>query len=718
MYIKTFFLCLIFFLLAVLLPAPAAAPAQAADTPPSAVRVGCIQPDIAPDLAAAIMQQQIAYLTELSKYTDWNLDPVPVTADEAMEKLLTGEIDLVLVLPVEPHIRSTDTFVATQPLALRDLIVLYSRPGEDRFSAEDLRTLDGARVGTLDNRHDVTAPFENFCAENGLSLELVPYATAAAARTALANGSIDLLIDTATNNRRDEAFLLAFDSKPMAIAGPRAKAPLIRDLDAAAAALTRENPLYAADYTRDFLTKTHHLTLHFSPEETALIETLPPLRVVLPETLQTKDVVRELIETAAKDSGLRVTFLSAADVEAARLMISAGTADIMPAYYTNQSDTTDAYYTMPLFSREFVLIGRRSDEVPEKGVLAIAAVQPALRHAIAQEMPGWQIDEASDDQHALSAVTYRRADLALCPLDALQATRLLILYPELAPTQKQLSIRTSLCVSAQQPRLLQTILNKAILRLDPQVKSRILLRHETNAPRKINLSYLLSFYPLQIGLLLGLFLLLIAIIIFMQKIIQRRALEARQQRAIETYRYQAETDALTGVYNKAAIESLIRKYLLIPPAAGACHALIIADLDHFKEANDNCGHQFGDALLAAFAAGLRAIVRTHDLVGRFGGDEFLLLLVNTPRASLSDVAARINGTAHRIDRETSARYAAALAAKRPPLSASVGIAVTTQADDYDQLFTAADRALYYVKQHGRTGWAIADELPDDTRTTN
>ena len=711
MNIKTFFLCLILSLLAILLPAPAAAPARAEDAH-AAVRVGCVQPDIAPELSSVITQQQVAYLTELSKYTDWNLTPVPVTADEAMEKLLTGEIDLVL--PVEPHIHATDTFVATQPLALRDLIVLYSRPGEDRFSAEDLRTLDGACVGTLEDRPDVTAPFENFCAENGLSLKLVPYATAAAARTALANGSIDLLIDTATNNRRNETFLLAFDSKPMAIAGPRAKAPLIRDLDAAAAALTRENPLYAADYTRDFLTKTSHLTLHFSPEETALIESLPPLRVVLPETLQTKDIVRELIETAAKDSGLRVTFRSAADVEAARLMVSAGTADIMPAYYTSQSDTTDAYYTMPLFSQEFVLISRRDKEPPERGRLAIAAVQPALRHAIAQEMPGWQLDETSDDQHALSAVTYRRADLALCPLDALQATRFLILYPELAPTQKQITIRTSLCVSAHQPRLLQAILNKAILRLDPQVKSRILLRHETNAPRKVSLSYLLSFYPLQIGLLLGLFLLLIAIIIFMQKIIQRRALEARQQRAIETYRYQAETDALTGVYNKAAIESLIRKYLLIPPAAGACHALIIADLDHFKEANDSCGHQFGDALLAAFAAGLRAIVRTQDLVGRFGGDEFLLLLVNAPRASLPTVATRINDAARRVDQETSARDAAWSAAQRPPLSTSIGIAVTVQATAaYDQLFAAADRALYHVKQHGRMSWAIADEYSDN-----
>lgn len=629
-----------------------------------------------------------------------------------MEKLLTGEIDLVL--PVEPHIHAADTFVATQPLALRDLIALYSRPGEDRFSAEDLRTLDG----TLEDRPEVTAPFENFCAENGLSLKLVPYATAAAARTALANGSIDLLIDTATNNRRDETFLLAFDSKPMSIAGLRAKAPLIRDLDAAAAALTRENPLYTGDYTRDFLAKTSHLTLHFSSEETALIDSLPPLRVVLPETLQTKDVVRELIETVAKGSGLRVTFLSAGDVEAARLMISTGTADIMPVYYTSQSDTTDAYYTMPLFSQAFVLISRRDTEPPERGRLAIAAVQPALRHAIAQEMPGWQLDETNDDQHALSAVTYRRADLALCPLDALQATRLLILHPELTPSQKQITIRTSLCVSAHQPRLLQAILNKTILRLDPQVKSRILLRHETNAPRKVSLSYLLSFYPLQIGLLLGLFLLLIAIIIFMQKIIQRRALEAQQRSAIATYRYQAETDALTGVYNKAAIESLIRKHLLVPPAPGRCHALIIADLDHFKEANDSCGHQFGDALLAAFAAGLRAIVRTQDLVGRFGGDEFLLLLVNAPRASLPTVATRINDAARRVDQETSARDAAWSAAQRPPLSASIGIAVTVQATtDYDQLFAAADRALYHVKQHGRTGWAIADELPDDAQTT-
>ena len=711
MNIKTFFLCLTLSLLAILLPAPAAAPTRAEDAH-AAVRVGCVQPDIAPELSSVITQQQVAYLTELSKYTDWNITPVPVTADTAMEKLLTGEIDLVL--PVEPHIHATDTFVATQPLALRDLIALYSRPGEDRFSAEDLRTLDG----TLEDRPEVTAPFENFCAENGLSLKLVPYATAAAARTALANGSIDLLIDTATNNRRDETFLLAFDSKPMSIAGLRAKAPLIRDLDAAAAALTRENPLYTGDYTRDFLAKTSHLTLHFSSEETALIESLPPLRVVLPETLQTKDVVRELIETVAKGSGLRVTFLSAGDVEAARLMISTGTADIMPVYYTSQSDTTDAYYTMPLFSQAFVLISRRDTEPPERGRLAIAAVQPALRHAIAQEMPGWQLDETNDDQHALSAVTYRRADLALCPLDALQATRLLILHPELTPSQKQITIRTSLCVSAHQPRLLQAILNKTILRLDPQVKSRILLRHETNAPRKVSLSYLLSFYPLQIGLLLGLFLLLIAIIIFMQKIIQRRALEAQQRSAIATYRYQAETDALTGVYNKAAIESLIRKHLLVPPAPGRCHALIIADLDHFKEANDSCGHQFGDALLAAFAAGLRAIVRTQDLVGRFGGDEFLLLLVNAPRASLPTVATRINDAARRVDQETSARDAAWSAAQRPPLSASIGIAVTVQATtDYDQLFAAADRALYHVKQHGRTGWAIADELPDDAQTT-
>ena len=711
MNIKTFFLCLTLSLLAILLPAPAAAPTRAEDAH-AAVRVGCVQPDIAPELSSVITQQQVAYLTELSKYTDWNITPVPVTADTAMEKLLTGEIDLVL--PVEPHIHATDTFVATQPLALRDLIALYSRPGEDRFSAEDLRTLDG----TLEDRPEVTAPFENFCAENGLSLKLVPYATAAAARTALANGSIDLLIDTATNNRRDETFLLAFDSKPMSIAGLRAKAPLIRDLDAAAAALTRENPLYTGDYTRDFLAKTSHLTLHFSSEETALIESLPPLRVVLPETLQTKDVVRELIETVAKGSGLRVTFLSAGDVEAARLMISTGTADIMPVYYTSQSDTTDAYYTMPLFSQAFVLISRRNTEPPERGRLAIAAVQPALHHAIAQEMPGWQLDETNDDQHALSAVTYRRADLALCPLDALQATRLLILHPELTPSQKQITIRTILCVSAHQPRLLQAILNKTILRLDPQVKSRILLRHETNAPRKVSLSYLLSFYPLQIGLLLGLFLLLIAIIIFMQKIIQRRALEAQQRSAIATYRYQAETDALTGVYNKAAIESLIRKHLLVPPAPGRCHALIIADLDHFKEANDSCGHQFGDALLAAFAAGLRAIVRTQDLVGRFGGDEFLLLLVNAPRASLPTVATRINDAARRVDQETSARDAAWSAAQRPPLSASIGIAVTVQATtDYDQLFAAADRALYHVKQHGRTGWAIADELPDDAQTT-
>ena len=120
------------------------------------------------------------------------------------------------------------------------------------------------------------------------------------------------------------------------------------------------------------------------------------------------------------------------------------------------------------------------------------------------------------------------------------------------------------------------------------------------------------------------------------------------------------------------------------------------DLDHFKEANDTQGHQYGDDILKDFAHALIRLTRHRDIVGRFGGDEFVLYLRNIPEAAIPPLAQRLLNAAHQLD-----------PVQKPPLSASIGIALIDRAGlTYDEIFYQADKALYAVKEGGRDGYKI------------
>ena len=127
-------------------------------------------------------------------------------------------------------------------------------------------------------------------------------------------------------------------------------------------------------------------------------------------------------------------------------------------------------------------------------------------------------------------------------------------------------------------------------------------------------------------------------------------------------------------------------------------ALYIVDLDHFKDANDTLGHQYGDRILSEFALQLKLLCRKEDCVGRFGGDEFIVMIMGTLTEDVIRNKARAILRAARelhIDGEPSG------------ITASIGIAVAPMhGTDYSSLFQAADKALYRVKGRGRDGFCI------------
>ncbi|MGK2285302.1 diguanylate cyclase [Pedomonas sp. V897] len=163
----------------------------------------------------------------------------------------------------------------------------------------------------------------------------------------------------------------------------------------------------------------------------------------------------------------------------------------------------------------------------------------------------------------------------------------------------------------------------------------------------------------------------------------------------------ARTDGLTGLLNRRAFEEVMSQRL---GAAGKGDGvLMLIDLDHFKQLNDTGGHAAGDAALCQVADLLRRLARPQDLVGRFGGDEFILWLDGADLAASEATARAVQAGMEEIRQLVGA----------PQLSASVGYAASRgRGETLHVLMLRADDALYKVKGRGRGGYAAAREGED------
>lgn len=150
------------------------------------------------------------------------------------------------------------------------------------------------------------------------------------------------------------------------------------------------------------------------------------------------------------------------------------------------------------------------------------------------------------------------------------------------------------------------------------------------------------------------------------------------------------TDLLTGLLNKIAFETKTKTFLAKREAGDVC-GLVILDFDNFKHVNDNYGHQIGDEVLKSFAKVLTDYFRSKDIIGRVGGDEFMVFLTNKiPRESLDN---RCNNIQHTL-RTMKIGDAG-------PFSCSIGIAIDTKGADFQTLYNTADAALYQAKENGK-----------------
>lgn len=164
----------------------------------------------------------------------------------------------------------------------------------------------------------------------------------------------------------------------------------------------------------------------------------------------------------------------------------------------------------------------------------------------------------------------------------------------------------------------------------------------------------------------------------------------------------SKTDTLTGLLNKGATEELIRMMLLNyykDNKEGTQCALMMLDVDKFKDLNDNFGHAIGDRVLTSIGDIIKNSFKGMDVAGRVGGDEFMVLLrdIEKPENALL--------LAERIEKQTN--QLVLCDDIRTYVSLSIGISLfPDHGNNFDELYHAADKALYYVKNHGRASWKL------------
>ena len=180
----------------------------------------------------------------------------------------------------------------------------------------------------------------------------------------------------------------------------------------------------------------------------------------------------------------------------------------------------------------------------------------------------------------------------------------------------------------------------------------------------------------------------------------------------------ASTDAKTGLLNAAAWQDRAERVLGGRAREGGA-AVLILDLDHFKLVNDRHGHLAGDTVLSSVGAALRAEVRDNDLVGRFGGEEFVIMLPG--HEGMAYDRAELEAVADRIRRRIDALRVEIATPDGPltvdDLSVSIGGATFPQdAHDLDRLLEVADSALYAAKRAGRNAVRVGLHLHPPSRS--
>lgn len=166
----------------------------------------------------------------------------------------------------------------------------------------------------------------------------------------------------------------------------------------------------------------------------------------------------------------------------------------------------------------------------------------------------------------------------------------------------------------------------------------------------------------------------------------------RYKRRSEKFEVLSITDPLTGLFNRAGIHSIVNK-IHHDTVSGKALGMMLIDIDHFKAVNDNYGHDVGDDVITALSDTFKTTVRSSDYIGRWGGEEFILICPNSTENSINKLANRV--------RKTIAQHPIQTKGHSLAITVSIGYGTTEANEHFEHALKRIDVALYHAKNNGR-----------------
>ena len=666
----------------------------------------------------------IDYLNEIAKFTGWSYEYVPGSWNESVERLRDGEIDLLF--PASKSEERAGLFLFSKEECGMDFSALYTTVDNMSLGYEDYASFSGMRVGMITG-NQLNSSFENMLRKEGISVHRVFFGEVDQMKAALREKRIDAMVYGVMNDDHSQKLLAKFDYMPLYFMTSKRNAALMEELDAALHALYLRNPYFPGKLYERYYLDLDRQAVGYTLKEKELIRESGPLFVACdadgypfewkdPASGRFKGIYPDILRRIEAYSGLTFQFRSG-EKEGAWKRLKERKEDLLasavdtPALRAGHNMVcTDAYFTA-----FYTLIGRRGSSFDPalNNVVAIQQDQTGSRHQLALAYPNWKILPVPSVEDCLRAVADGKADIACVNSITLQADPNLSLGDRLTTIlTSSLKVPVRIGIAREREDLLP-VLNKAILKLTKRDVEQAVLANTLESRRGISLFSFVSHFPatsFSIALLI-LFLVFSFVFVVYRDRLQRRQnsiLEENYERLRELTREKEElqtksdTDMLTGLYHKAAFRRRAKSLMLQP---GSSYWLIFLDMDNFKSLNDQYGHVAGDEALVALAEVLKKHFRGHDLVGRFGGDEFFVFIERIPeqtlRRKLSEIGADM------------AFYYEKQAMDPGVFTLSIGVAASCgNGFGFDDLLRKADSALYKAKADGRNRIEFF-ETPDE-----
>ena len=650
------------------------------------------------------------YLMEISKFTGWKYNFIECTPDEITTKLMNGEIDLAGAMLKNDFTETLFDFPEYDIGASYYTISVLKN--NTTIVETDFKTLNNITVGVVEGSSAIDK-FYKFCENNNIkNIKIIEYDKNSdnLLHTALKNKEIDAILAKDLLLSKDERVVTKFASRPYYLATTKGNDAIIKELNYSISQIRQISPNYSISlYNKYFQVEdNYHLSLTHDEMEflknikkikAVYVNNFAPLQNWNSKNKKPEGISIDIANIISKKLNIDIELQVVDSFEEALNFIKEHKADILIGIPNNYSFMdeynlymTKSYISSPIFKIENKLTVN-ADEYNK--ILALPKKYLYDLDISIENIDSSKIIYYDNIEDCINAVNKGTADYTYGDLYSIESNTREKYYKNISVIYKN-KLNNDLCIglSNNNDVLLLRIINKVINSISAEELNTIVYKNTLYTKNKITLqSFIYSNY-----IEVMIFIISILVITSLSTYIIMKIRLQNKNKQNSLLKEKSETDSLTGIFNRGACKELVSNYIE-NKSNDLYGAFFIIDIDNFKGVNDNLGHKIGDDVLKDLADNLKRLFRKSDIVGRWGGDEFIVFMKDLDFSNLhvaSKIATNLCNTMNKTVTYNDISQ---------NISLSIGIVFTKDNINFTELYQKADEILYTVKENGKNGFS-------------